>query len=180
MIHVLTPEDVLVPRSISPKIFLAGSIEMGTAADWQAQAIKFFDGESKKFQSDVVIYNPRCKFFDRSLEQSIDNPRFNHQVSWELYNLEWADAVIMYLDPNTISPISLLELGFLAGSQNTHHLNKVVVCCPDGFHRQGNVDIVCHRYNIKVVRTLPELFDEGLHILQRNHDRRTTSSEWSY
>jgi hypothetical protein len=48
----------------------------------------------------------------------------------------------MYFDPNTKSPISLLELGLFASSK------KLIVCCPDGFWRKGNVRIVCELYNI--------------------------------
>jgi hypothetical protein len=48
----------------------------------------------------------------------------------------------MYFDPNTKSPISLLELGLFAQSK------KLIVCCPRGFWRKGNVDITCDRYGI--------------------------------
>jgi hypothetical protein len=45
----------------------------------------------------------------------------------------------MYFSPKTQSPISLLELGKFAGRKD------MVVCCPKGFWRKGNVDIVCTR-----------------------------------
>jgi hypothetical protein len=48
----------------------------------------------------------------------------------------------MYFDPNTLSPISLLELGLHAKS------GKLIVCCPEGFYRKGNVDIVCQNFGI--------------------------------
>jgi hypothetical protein len=44
------------------------------------------------------------------------------------------------LAPDTKAPISLLELGLFARS------DRVVVGCPDGFWRRGNVEIVCQRY----------------------------------
>jgi hypothetical protein len=50
--------------------------------------------------------------------------------------------VFIYLDPNTKSPISLLELGLVA------ERDTAVVCCPDGFWRKGNIEIVCERENI--------------------------------
>jgi hypothetical protein len=81
-------------------------------------------------------------------------------VEWELAGLERADVVVIYLAPGTKSPISLLELGLHAG-RNPH---KVVACCPDGFWRKGNVDIVCHRYGVQQVSSLGELVDT---ILQR-------------
>ena len=45
----------------------------------------------------------------------------------------------------------MLELGLFANS------GKLIVCCPDGFWRKGNVDIVCERYRIKQMSGLPDL-----------------------
>jgi hypothetical protein len=64
--------------------------------------------------------------------------------------LEKADKIIMYFDPKTKSPISLLELGLFSRS------DKLMVICPDGFWRKGNVDIVCEKYNIKNVLNLKD------------------------
>jgi hypothetical protein len=59
----------------------------------------------------------------------------------------------MVFDPKTMSPISLLELGLHSKS------NKMVVMCPEGFWRKGNVDIVCEKYNIKQVKNIDELVE---------------------
>ena len=56
----------------------------------------------------------------------------------------------MYFDPETKSPISLLELGLFANS------GKIHVICPEGFWRKGNVDIVCDEYNIPMYKDLLE------------------------
>ena len=37
---------------------------------------------------------------------------------------------------------------------------KVIVCCPIGFWRKGNIDVVCQRYHIKQVETINELVKE--------------------
>jgi hypothetical protein len=47
----------------------------------------------------------------------------------------------------------LLELGLFARS------GKMVVCCPEGFWRRGNVQIVCQSFEIQLVETLEELKD---------------------
>jgi hypothetical protein len=57
----------------------------------------------------------------------------------------------MYFDENTKSPISLLELGLYASS------GKMIVYCPEGFWRKGNVDIVAQRYDITQVNSFNEL-----------------------
>lgn len=117
-------------------IFLAGSIEMGVAEDWQTRL------EQELSDKNVTLFNPRRDEWDSSWEQSILNPQFYQQVNWELNALDKSNLIVMYFSPETKSPISLLELGLYAAS------GKMVVCCPEGFWRKGNVDIVCDRYNI--------------------------------
>jgi hypothetical protein len=134
----------VVPKSI----FLAGSIEQGSAEDWQAKVTEHIANEIKTFKEQYYIFNPRRVDWDVSWEQSIDNPQFNEQVSWELTALDISKKILMYFDPNTKSPISLLELGLYANSR------KLLVCCPNGFWRKGNVDIVCKRYEIPLYTDL--------------------------
>jgi hypothetical protein len=118
-----------------PSIFLAGSIEMGIAEDWQLKLTE------KLKDLDVTIYNPRRDNWNSSWEQRESNPEFNHQVNWEMNMLESASIIFMYFSPETKSPISLLELGL-------HSEDTIIVCCPDGFWRKGNVEIVCSRKGI--------------------------------
>jgi len=140
------------PNSISKNhrkgklIFLAGSIEMGKAEDWQTKVENYFENKDK-----FTLLNPRRDDWDSSWVQEIESPNFYQQVNWELNGLERADHIIMYLSPNTKSPISLLELGLFAKS------GKLLVCCPKDFWRKGNVDIVCEKYNIPVYENLDEL-----------------------
>jgi hypothetical protein len=35
----------------------------------------------------------------------------------------------------------------------------MIVCCPEGFWRKGNVDIVCSRYNVQQVQNIEELIE---------------------
>lgn len=142
--EVIKPEPknrVYSDKSI--KIFLAGSIEMGKAEDWQAAIPVLF-----KDRNDLTFFNPRRDDWDSSWEQKESNPQFNYQVNWELDHLDKADIIFMYFSPETKSPISLLELGLYA------NLEKMIVCCPDSFYRKGNVDIVCSRFNIPVYNTM--------------------------
>lgn len=138
---VEAPNDLNETQAEKLKIFLAGSIEMGTAENWQEKIAN----DLVDF-SNVVLLNPRRKDWDSSWEQSIDNPQFKEQVAWELEMLEDSDLVVFYFDPNTKSPITLLELGLWANTDKA-----VAVCCPDGFWRKGNVDIVCSLYDVPCV-----------------------------
>jgi hypothetical protein len=126
-------------------IFLGGSIEMGAAEDWQSKFTEAFADHS------ITILNPRRDDWDSSWKQDITDPNFNNQVNWELNALIDADCIVFYFDPNTKSPISLLELGLFARS------GKLLVCCPEGFWRRGNVQIVCARWGIPLIETLDEL-----------------------
>lgn len=118
-------------------LFLAGSIEMGRAIDWQNQLINYLDGNN------LLILNPRRLDWDSSWEQRISNPQFKEQVTWELDGLDCADIVPLYLAPSTMSPISLLELGLF-------HRKRVIIYCPEGFWRKGNIDIIAERYDLFV------------------------------
>lgn len=151
MIKVIKPdsEDQEALR-FSSTIFLAGSIEMGAAIDWQNQFLtKLEQVQDKihKFKPDleITVYNPRRINWDSSWEQSINNRQFTHQVVWELEKLERCDAIFMLLDENTKSPISLLELGLFARESGTR---KLIVFCGEKFWRRGNVEITCERYGI--------------------------------
>lgn len=128
--------------------FLAGSIEMGKAEDWQSKVEEFLS--KTKFSNNILVLNPRRDDCDSSWEQSIENDEFREQVEWELHSQENADLIILYFDGKTKAPISLLELG-LFGKQK-----DMIVYCPDEFYRKGNVDIVCKRYNIAISNDIQE------------------------
>jgi Nucleoside 2-deoxyribosyltransferase like len=127
-----------------PSFFLAGTIDMGHSEDWQAYTIDILSANAS------VIYNPRRENWDSSWTQEIDSPDFNVQVNWELDHIEKADYVLMYFAPQSQSPITLLELGIVAAK----YPEKLLVACPDGFWRKGNVDIVCNRYGVRTYETL--------------------------
>jgi hypothetical protein len=137
--------EVIKPPYRRMSIFLAGSIDMGLAEDWQSVIENELDGHN------VTIYNPRRDSWDSSWVQSIHNEEFREQVEWELDHLDKSDVIVMYFDENTKSPISLLELGLYASS------GKMIVYCPEGFWRKGNVDIVAQRYDITQVNSFNEL-----------------------
>lgn len=151
---------VMPPERFNPDgkftVFLAGSIEMGKAEDWQTEF-------SEKFcPYDINILNPRRKEWDSSWVQSIDNPMFREQVEWELKCLSMSDLILMYLQPNTMSPISMLELGLFANS------GKLVVCCPDGFWRKGNIDVVCNQHPVITCENKLDFLRIATNIIKRN------------
>ncbi len=141
---IYSPEPIKIGEN-EKTIFLAGSIENGIAEDWQAALAE------KLQNTNFVLLNPRRKEWDASWVQSIDNLPFVAQVNWELEALERANLVVMNFIPKTISSISLLEFGLYART------SKLIVCCPEGYWKKGNVDVVCQRYGVKQVGNLDEL-----------------------
>ncbi|MDB4955415.1 MAG: hypothetical protein JWO36_2984 [Myxococcales bacterium] len=130
---VLKPPTLLEIDPSARVVFLAGSIEMGNATEWQAALTR------ELAHLNVVVLNPRRDEWDATWRQSIDEPKFRAQVEWELDGLDRADLIAMWFVPETASPITLLELGLHARD------GKLVVGCPPGYWRKGNVDIVCTR-----------------------------------
>jgi hypothetical protein len=143
--RIIKPPAPIVLADCERSVFLAGSIAMGLADDWQATI------ERALKDADVTILNPRRDAWDASWEQSITNPQFRGQVEWELEGQERAALIAMYFDPATQAPITLLELGLFARTC------KVVVCCPPGFWRRGNVEVICARYGVPMVGDLRKL-----------------------
>ena len=138
----------IAKRDMSKKhAFLAGSIEMGKAEDWQAEMTKFFN------ELDWGVFNPRRDDWDSSWKQTFENPQFFQQVSWELNALDTADFILLHFVPETLSPISLYEFGRYSTS------GKMVVVCPKGFWREGNIEVACHKDNIPLFNTLDEFKD---------------------
>lgn len=125
MIEIKPPREFNVSKMKT--VFLGGSIEMGLAEPWQEKIVIACKDE------EVVFINPRRDDWDSTWKQEMKNPKFSEQVNWELDALEHSDIIVFYFDPNTKSPITLLELGLFAKSK------KVFVCCPEGYWRKGNV-----------------------------------------
>ena len=145
--RVIQPPSPLKVSPLERSVFLAGSIDMGAAGDWQSEVCRALA------ETDLVILNPRRDTWDASWEQSIDNPVFREQVEWELDGQDLATTIAMYFHPDTKAPITLMELGLFART------GKIVVCCPDGYWRKGNVEVVCDRHQIPMVATLADLIE---------------------
>ena len=148
MIEIKAPHDY-AEYADKKSVFLAGSIEMGKAERWQDAVVDALKDE------DILILNPRRSDWNAKWDQSIDNPQFREQVEWELKALERADQILMYFAPDTMAPITLLEFGLWAKSAP----EKLIVCCPDGYWRKGNVDITCKMYGVRQVDSLKGLIE---------------------
>ena len=148
VIHIQAPNSYAEHVGRFPSVFLAGSIEMGKAEDWQTRVVTALEGQPTL---GCLVLNPRRASWDASWEQTIRNPQFKEQVDWEMDALAGCDVIVMHFVPDTMSPITLLELGLHAAS------GKLLVSCPPGFWRRGNVEVVAERYHIPLFSSLEEL-----------------------
>lgn len=155
-----------IEKSNSLSVFIAGSIKQGSSQDWQSDLIK------KLSDCDLTFYNPRGDHCDTSLEQSINNTVFREQVEWELQAIDEADIIVFYFVPGAKSEISLLNLGRCS---EKYAYADVIVCCPNGYWRKGNVDIVCKKAHFRQVENISKLADA----VRELHDRHIKDIEES-
>ena len=141
-------------QTFNCNVFLGGSISknkgdevraLGDAEDWQKRLI------AELPNLPVTWFNPRNKsgVWNPDTKMVIDDPDFKAQVVWELAAQEQADILVYYFDAEAKAPIVLMELGcFGARCYDDSDNPQVIVYCPEGFWRKGNVDIFCERYDI--------------------------------
>lgn len=179
--------ELVIPNATAPfsraaassKVFLAGSIEMGGAVDWQDAVVTRLKSLD---DLNIVVYNPRRDDWDSSwVQDPTPGTEFHKQVSWEQYNIKSSDIVYFYFAPGTISPISLLELGQVVSFEPrvgyVHgQTREIVVCCPPEFQRYGNVKMVCSVGQKRHDIHFTESFSDSLRILEKliiidNHEK---------
>lgn len=149
MIEIKSPDDSKFESFT--RMFLAGSISgkggLGTMAEnWQERLTKELKDDK------IIAFNPRRDDWDSSwVQDPTPNTPFHQQVNWELDHIKRADLVVFYFDPQTKSPITLMELGYCIGLKK-----NIVVCCPEDFYRYGNVVIMCRLIGVTPVHTFDE------------------------
>lgn len=150
MRSIKAPQEIVIQQD-EITVFLAGAIDNGAAVEWQKHVT-----EQLSDCENLLLLNPRRDDWDSTWDCSIDNPQFVEQVNWELDGLEIANFILVFFPANSIAPISLLELGLIT---ETKPYGSTIVVCEEGYHRKGNVDIVCERYNHHQCKTLAEAID---------------------
>ncbi len=133
-------------------LFLAGSIENGAAVDWQSE-VKAALADMKN----LVIFNPRRDDWNASWTNRKAFPPFAEQVRWEHRHLLTADVVCFNFCGGTVSPITLMELGMVAGTGiGKAFPQRVIIRCPDDYFRKGNVEMIAEVLGVQVLNTYDE------------------------
>jgi hypothetical protein len=111
----VTVPSLYIPTS-GIKIFLAGSIDQPEQNNWRDQAINHIEHSwfnSPENNSSITVYSPR-----RAEEWSFELE--NEQAAWDTSMLAMVDYVVLHLTGETISPVSLLELGIFLTHPKLH------------------------------------------------------------
>lgn len=148
--HLVEAPTPLPTSLTTPSIFLSGSLPPPDTPCWRSRLIDSLS------HLPITILNPLRLDWDPTWQEELSCPQFVEQVSWELHALEQADIVAVYFGAETIAPVTLLELGLVAGKGK-----RVVVCCQEGYQKKGNVQILCDRLGIDVLLR-PENFPDGI------------------
>ena len=149
MLYLQAPNDISMRDRASSalRLFLAGSIDSGMAEDWQAAIA------DRLKELDIVVFNPRRPASAPPISAESASEELRRQIDWELDAIELSDLIAFYFAPGSKAPITLLELGLIARQK------QAIVCCPHGFWRKTNVDVVCERFGIEQVASLEELIE---------------------
>jgi len=145
-----------VVESFDSTVFLAGAIDMGSAEDWQTALVKHLEKcDSGGKVNSLGVFNPRRDGWDNSWDQDLNNSQFFEQVCWELSHIENCDVAVVYFSKESKAPITLMELGKLSEIKAPQ---DIIVFCPEGYHRKGNVDVLCYTKGIAVHTELESFY----------------------
>lgn len=148
VMRMYTPAPIVNEKDemVDYKIFLAGSIEMGKARRWQEEIFNSVKDVKTASGRDVSFYNPYRQDWDNGIANTTSDIRFKSQVQWEWTRLIQSDLVVVNFEENTMSPISLMELGGMAV-----YGKDIIICCPKSFWKYGNVEFISQYYCNNIV-----------------------------
>lgn len=136
---ILRPGDRINSATTNFKIYLNGC---PNNEQWYADLIKAFE------KRPVTLLDPRIKISEYSKpdwKYEYRNASFQHFESWKFAALHSADVVLFYFSNLNPSPMSLLDLGSIAESDN------VFVCYDKDYKFVANLEYVCERYGIPMI-----------------------------
>ncbi|KAK4149528.1 hypothetical protein C8A00DRAFT_37880 [Chaetomidium leptoderma] len=126
-------------------VFLAGTTSRTSGPDWRESLTEAIG------HLPITIFNPLRPDWNSTWREDVTFAPFREQVEWELDMQERAGVVVVYFGPGTDAPVSLLELGLCARS------GKALVACHGDYRKRGNVQVVCRRFGIALLRVEDDL-----------------------
>lgn len=151
----ITAPHFIKSTSHEISVFLAGTIDLGNSRDWQSEIVKALEPYECK------VYNPRKGEWDSHIAVNglpVDK-KLEQQIQWEQYFLFNTTFVAMWLEPNSKSVVSMMELGQLIMARKPYDL--IVGTTPE-FYRYGNVATTLKEHNHYLPFNNFEDFKNGL------------------
>lgn len=139
------------------RLFVAGTIDLGVSRNWQAEVF-----EALRDIPNLAVCNPRTPGWDCNTPLDPNNEVFARQVEWEQRNLYRANIILFNFEPNSKSPVSMLELGQALEKSDWSGVQVHVVCPPE-FWRYANIVLTCRRYGVAVYDTI----DQAISAIQK-------------
>ncbi|KAI9148784.1 hypothetical protein HJFPF1_10826 [Paramyrothecium foliicola] len=129
-------------------VFLAGTTTAVGNVDWREEL------SASLSEYPITIFNPNRPDWDSTWREDITFEPYREQVLWELDKQVKADLLVVYFDPATIAPISLLEFGLSAQVPG-----KVVAVAPEGYAKRANVQLVCQKFGVEFLDNIGHLHE---------------------
>lgn len=142
---ILTPKDDIFSLGTdnSFKVFLAG----GMKKPWRKELIDALEN----LDINLTIIDPTVEDWENDVgEESVDNPKYVKQTTWEHIGLEKSDIQIFHFDGSTLSPITLCEMCLFMNTNS-------IVQLEDDYEKAGYVRYVASRNGVPVVKTPKEV-----------------------
>ena len=133
---IVAVPSLYVPVS-GPKIFLAGSIDRTKGRNWREEITDYIQESwfESEFNTDhITIYSPRRADDKWKPDMEVE------QAAWDMSMLSMADYIILHLTGDTVSPVSLLELGIFMKSP------KLYVSVDSSYKRKRIVELYTANY----------------------------------
>ncbi|KAI0405871.1 hypothetical protein F4802DRAFT_138130 [Xylaria palmicola] len=153
VIHAPSEESIKGIKSV----FLAGTTTAVDNVDWRESLAASLS------EHPITIFNPHRPDWDSTWREDITFEPYREQVLWELDKQAKADLVVIYFDPVTLAPISLLEFGLSAQVPG-----KVIAVAPEGYKKRGNVQIVCQKFGVEFLDNVDKLHESIVNKLSLN------------
>lgn len=126
------------------RIFLAGSMATGSQVNWRQTVIDAF-GEKYHFLDPTNLKH-----------DSLTDVEMRNHIKWEFDGLRIADFILLNFLPDSLSPISMVELGMYIASK------KLIVVCPKEFYKWRYIDTLCKEHNTLIFNQLEEVLTGGI------------------
>lgn len=121
-------------------IFLAGSMDLEKSVGWRKKVVNQLSKDEKYCFLDPT--HIKHDFLSAS--------KMEAHVLWELNALELADRILLVFLKESLSPISLVELGLYVRTK------KMIVVCPKEFYKIDYITVLCKKYQTTLVHSLEQ------------------------